>query len=741
MLHRLSQTGSGKIYQNNWADVLIPSIIAHNIQEHLNKLNCMVLKRSKPQKLVTREIILWNQLFQGFYVLSSFPVWYFKQMGRHCWCETQSCNCRSIYRYLYGSFQKKKKKKVCHKTAKCARYRWCVETQIAERRKFVCPMSRNSCAFADVRVSAESHSHWKQNRPTAVWVVELLEMTVSLWNAWLVTAVCSTKKDWPVVAMNGKMVPVHLWSLDRQSGQFKSHCRRRLHCHRRPLRPPNLLEYSIAWPQCLKSALVSCLVTHNFNFTLEKKKSVGFSEWQPRLSTWCQILEGSEFVVWSVFLSEKNMEQVDNDNFSTTTGDRKSGKLPVHSPTCEAPAKLQTGVFECTCLWSFSSDDILYAGGLAKDSSDPWAKKLEFLNCNLSKYQQSHRAFGSFASGIWWLEKEIRVGQGICAVTRSCRSARSQSQQRRKRKQSALHKICNCSEFPSGASQRQRLCHGQESLHNWSWRKCGVEWVSILRRFYLCFWNGVQNLTCVVASAETGDKQSVTDLTIPCLGAEDVVDEAVSLLAKLEDDRVETKNQLESEKERVQMLSSKIDALADQRLKALPLAVQKGTLLNVERNVAPRINYSWNLETRTKLQQLKVVILWKFIVFWSHRVSDFFQVPYLSEKNSLDVLNLLHTFLQNTKRVWQTSVNWDGTFPTGVAWKVGYRVKRKRQNRWTPFWRKIFLTLENIGKLAFFTNTLKFVVHLSSPQLLRLYYWWQRTTKARRPHEICLQGW
>ena len=66
------------------------------------------------------------------------------------------------------------------------------------------------------------------------------------------------------------------------------------------------------------------------------------------------------------------------------------------------------------------------------------------------------------------------------------------------------------------------------------------------------------------------------EFEIPYLGAEDVIDEVITLLAKLENDRRETKQNLKQEKNRVDMLSNKIDHVSEQRLQALPEAVQNG---------------------------------------------------------------------------------------------------------------------------------------------------------------------
>ena len=68
----------------------------------------------------------------------------------------------------------------------------------------------------------------------------------------------------------------------------------------------------------------------------------------------------------------------------------------------------------------------------------------------------------------------------------------------------------------------------------------------------------------------------IVEFEIPYLGAEDVIDEVITLLAKLETDRQDTKKNLQKEKERVNTLSSKIDNLSEQRLHTLPEAVQSG---------------------------------------------------------------------------------------------------------------------------------------------------------------------
>ncbi|PIK35947.1 putative coiled-coil domain-containing protein [Apostichopus japonicus] len=65
------------------------------------------------------------------------------------------------------------------------------------------------------------------------------------------------------------------------------------------------------------------------------------------------------------------------------------------------------------------------------------------------------------------------------------------------------------------------------------------------------------------------------DDELPKLGAEDVIDEVVTLLGRLESDRQDTESLLEKEKKRVVWLQGKIDTLAHKRLVELPKAVQK----------------------------------------------------------------------------------------------------------------------------------------------------------------------
>lgn len=64
---------------------------------------------------------------------------------------------------------------------------------------------------------------------------------------------------------------------------------------------------------------------------------------------------------------------------------------------------------------------------------------------------------------------------------------------------------------------------------------------------------------------------------MPYLGAEEVVDEVISLLARLENDRMEVINKLELENDKVVRLNRKIDRLCLKRMVEMPAVVQNGT--------------------------------------------------------------------------------------------------------------------------------------------------------------------
>ena len=74
------------------------------------------------------------------------------------------------------------------------------------------------------------------------------------------------------------------------------------------------------------------------------------------------------------------------------------------------------------------------------------------------------------------------------------------------------------------------------------------------------------------------DEEAVEEegLEIPYLGAEDVIDEVITLLARLETDRLDTQNRYEHELDTAATLKTKIDELCLRRLKELPVLVQRG---------------------------------------------------------------------------------------------------------------------------------------------------------------------
>lgn len=74
------------------------------------------------------------------------------------------------------------------------------------------------------------------------------------------------------------------------------------------------------------------------------------------------------------------------------------------------------------------------------------------------------------------------------------------------------------------------------------------------------------------------DTEPAGGLDIPYLGAEDVIEEVITLLARLENDRVETEKTLKNEQERVVRLNNKIDNLCLRRMTELPSIVQRGNL-------------------------------------------------------------------------------------------------------------------------------------------------------------------
>lgn len=71
------------------------------------------------------------------------------------------------------------------------------------------------------------------------------------------------------------------------------------------------------------------------------------------------------------------------------------------------------------------------------------------------------------------------------------------------------------------------------------------------------------------------DTEQQGGLDIPYLGAEDVIEEVITLLARLENDRIETEKGLKNEKDRVVRLNNKIDNLCLRRMTELPAIVQR----------------------------------------------------------------------------------------------------------------------------------------------------------------------
>ena len=63
------------------------------------------------------------------------------------------------------------------------------------------------------------------------------------------------------------------------------------------------------------------------------------------------------------------------------------------------------------------------------------------------------------------------------------------------------------------------------------------------------------------------------------LPGHDITDEVLTLLGRLETDRVNTEQMLKNERERVKQLGNSIDQLACRRMQELPNAVQRGIKL------------------------------------------------------------------------------------------------------------------------------------------------------------------
>ncbi|XP_062617732.1 coiled-coil domain-containing protein 178-like [Saccostrea cucullata] len=78
-----------------------------------------------------------------------------------------------------------------------------------------------------------------------------------------------------------------------------------------------------------------------------------------------------------------------------------------------------------------------------------------------------------------------------------------------------------------------------------------------------------------VGAVKDTEEKPEGGLEIPYLGAEDVIEEVITLLARLENDKIETEKFLRNEEERVERLSNKIDNLCLRRMTELPAIVQR----------------------------------------------------------------------------------------------------------------------------------------------------------------------
>ena len=88
---------------------------------------------------------------------------------------------------------------------------------------------------------------------------------------------------------------------------------------------------------------------------------------------------------------------------------------------------------------------------------------------------------------------------------------------------------------------------------------------------------------CVGMTESPPEEEVVEDvgLEIPYLGAEDVIDEVITLLARLETDRQDTQNRFQQEITTAATLKTKIDELCLRRLRELPVLVQRGEIWGV----------------------------------------------------------------------------------------------------------------------------------------------------------------
>lgn len=83
----------------------------------------------------------------------------------------------------------------------------------------------------------------------------------------------------------------------------------------------------------------------------------------------------------------------------------------------------------------------------------------------------------------------------------------------------------------------------------------------------------------------------IPEETIPHLGAEEVIDEVVTLLGRLETDRGDTDESFKKEQVRVGWLQGKIDRISQKRLYELPKVVQQGEIISELENFSFSIRF------------------------------------------------------------------------------------------------------------------------------------------------------
>ena len=105
-----------------------------------------------------------------------------------------------------------------------------------------------------------------------------------------------------------------------------------------------------------------------------------------------------------------------------------------------------------------------------------------------------------------------------------------------------------------------------------------------------CIIPQVRGRSAGTAISKLSTPKSVTkSAEMPFPKEHDVIEEVISLLGRMESDRLSTQDALVKERERVQKLRDEIDMQAYKRMHDLPLAVQKGkySLTFCKRNEHP----------------------------------------------------------------------------------------------------------------------------------------------------------